>query len=82
MKDKESNPDLESNLENTDGRLIIDADTTPIVTTTTIQPEEPIYMEEGKPKEPHLSRGRQKVGIVDNTTPTTIQHRVGSPGMR
>jgi hypothetical protein len=29
-------------------------------------------------KEPHLSRGHQIVGIVDNTTPETIQHRVAS----
>jgi hypothetical protein len=31
-------------------------------------------------RKPHLSRGRQTVGIVDNTTPATIQHRVASQG--
>jgi hypothetical protein len=37
IKAKEPNPDS----ENTDRRLIIDADPTSIVATTTIQPEEP-----------------------------------------
>jgi hypothetical protein len=27
------------------------------------------------PEEPHLNRGHQTIGIVNNTTPTTIQHR-------
>jgi hypothetical protein len=103
IKDKESNPDSESDYENTGKRQIIDADPTAIVATTTIQPEEPTDPEEGerlfhsqmwvkgtplhfivdrKPEEPHLSRGRQTVGIVDNTTPATIQHRVASPRTR
>jgi hypothetical protein len=104
IKEKESNPDSESDSENNGRRQIIDADPTATVTTTTIQPEEPTDPEEGehlfhsqmwvkgtplhfivdsrKPEEPHLSRGHQTVGIVDNTTPATIQHRVASPGMR
>jgi hypothetical protein len=28
-----------------------------------------------KPEKPHLSKGHQAVGIVENTTPVTIQHR-------
>jgi hypothetical protein len=80
IKDKEPNPDSKSDYENTGKRQIIDADPTAIVMTATIQPEEPTDPEEGE--EPHLNRGRQTIGIVDNTTPTTIQHRVASPGMR
>jgi hypothetical protein len=41
IKDKEANPDSESDYENTDKRHIIDTDPTAIVTTTTIQLEEP-----------------------------------------
>jgi hypothetical protein len=41
IKDKESNLDSESDSENTSRRQIIDAKPTVIVTTTTIQPEEP-----------------------------------------
>jgi hypothetical protein len=48
IKDKESNPDLESDSENTGKRQIIDVDPTAIVTTTTIQPEEPTDPEEGE----------------------------------
>jgi hypothetical protein len=48
IKDKESNPDSESDSENTGRRQIIDADPTAIVTTTTIQPEEPTDPEEGE----------------------------------
>jgi hypothetical protein len=47
-KDMESNPDLESNSENTGKRQIIDADPTAIVTTAAIQPEEPTDPEEGE----------------------------------
>jgi hypothetical protein len=47
IKDKELNPDSESDSENTDRRQIIDADPTVIVTTTTIQLEEPTDPEEG-----------------------------------
>jgi hypothetical protein len=39
-------------------------------------------LDSGSPEEPHLNKGRQVVGIIDNTTPATIQHRVASPGMR
>jgi hypothetical protein len=48
IKDKESNPDSESNSENTGKRQIIDADPTSIVVTTTIQLEEPTNHEEGE----------------------------------
>jgi hypothetical protein len=48
IKDKEPNPDSESNYENTGKRQIIDADPTAIVMTTTIQPEEPTDPEEGE----------------------------------
>jgi hypothetical protein len=48
VKDKESNPDSESDLENIENRKIIDVDPTAIVTTTTIQPEEPVDPEEGE----------------------------------
>jgi hypothetical protein len=48
IKDKEPNPDLESDSENTGRRHIINADPTAIVTTTTIQPEEPTDPEEGE----------------------------------
>jgi hypothetical protein len=41
IKDKESNPDSESDSENTGKRQIIDADPTAIVATATIQLEEP-----------------------------------------
>jgi hypothetical protein len=42
IKDKEPNPDSESNSENTGKGWIIDTDPTAIVATATIQPEEPI----------------------------------------
>jgi uncharacterized protein YaaR (DUF327 family) len=48
IKDKESNPDSEFDSENTGRRHIIDADPTAIVTTATIQPEEPTDPEEGE----------------------------------
>jgi hypothetical protein len=48
IKDKEPNPDSESNSENNGKGQIIDADPTAIVTTATIQPEEPIDLEEGE----------------------------------
>jgi hypothetical protein len=48
IKDKELNPDLESDSENTGKRQIIDADPTAIFMTTTIQLEEPIDPEEGE----------------------------------
>jgi hypothetical protein len=48
IKDKELNPDSESDFENTGKRQIIDADPTAIVTTATIQPEEPTDPEEGE----------------------------------
>jgi hypothetical protein len=48
IKDKEPNIDLESNLENTGRRQIIDADPIAIVTTTTIQPKETTNIEEGE----------------------------------
>jgi hypothetical protein len=48
IKDKEPNLDLESDSENTGKRQIIDPDPTTIVTTATIQPEEPIDPEEGE----------------------------------
>jgi hypothetical protein len=44
----ESNLNSESNIENYENRNIINTDPTPIVMTTTIQPEEPIYPEEGE----------------------------------
>jgi hypothetical protein len=48
IKDKESNPDLESDFENNGKGQIIDSDPTAIVMTTTIQPEEPTDPEEGE----------------------------------
>jgi hypothetical protein len=48
IKDKEMNPDSESDSENTGKRQIIDADPTAIVATATIQPEEPTDPEEGE----------------------------------
>jgi hypothetical protein len=48
IKDKEPNPDLESDYENNGKGQIIDADPTAIVATTTIQLEEPIDLEEGE----------------------------------
>jgi hypothetical protein len=48
IKDKEPNPDSESDSENTGKRQIIDADPTAIVVTATIQPEEPTDPEEGE----------------------------------
>jgi hypothetical protein len=48
IKDKEPNPDSESDSENTGKGQIIDADPTAIVATTTIQPEEPTDPEEGE----------------------------------
>jgi hypothetical protein len=46
IKDKEPNPDSESDSENIDRRQIIDANPTPIVTIVAIQPEETIDPEE------------------------------------
>jgi hypothetical protein len=48
IKDKEPNPDSESDFENTGKRQIIDVDPTAIVATTTIQPEETTDLEEGE----------------------------------
>jgi hypothetical protein len=48
IKDKESNPDSESNSENTGKGQIIEADPTAIFATATIQPEEPTETEEGE----------------------------------
>jgi hypothetical protein len=48
IKDKDLNPDSESDSENTGKRQIIDTDPTAIVVTTTIQPEEPTDPEEGE----------------------------------
>jgi hypothetical protein len=48
IKDKEPNPDSESDSENTNKRQIIDADPTAIVATAAIQPEEPTDPEEGE----------------------------------
>jgi hypothetical protein len=48
IKDKELNPDSESDFENTGKRQIIDADPTAIVAITTIQQEEPTDLEEGE----------------------------------
>jgi hypothetical protein len=48
IKDKEPNPDSESDYENTGKGQIIDADPTAIVMTATIQPEEPTNPEEGE----------------------------------
>jgi hypothetical protein len=48
IKDKESNPDSESDSENTGKRQIIDIDPTAIVVTATIQPEEPTDPKEGE----------------------------------
>jgi hypothetical protein len=48
IKDKEPNPDSEYDYENIGKRQIIDTDPTAIVATTTIQPKEPIDLEEGE----------------------------------
>jgi hypothetical protein len=47
IKDKESNPNSESDYENTGKIQIIDANSTAIVTTVKIQPEEPTDPKEG-----------------------------------
>jgi hypothetical protein len=48
IKDKELNPDSESDSENTGKGQNIDIDPTAIVVTATIQPEEPTDPEEGE----------------------------------
>jgi hypothetical protein len=48
IKDKESKPDSDYDLENNEKREIIDAYPTAIVMTTTIQPKEPADPEEGE----------------------------------
>jgi hypothetical protein len=48
IKDKEPNPNSESDFENTGKGQIIDADPTAIVVITVIQPEEPTDPEEGE----------------------------------
>jgi hypothetical protein len=48
FKDTKPNPDSKSNPENIENRQIIDAYPTVFVTTTTIQLEEPIDLEEGE----------------------------------
>jgi hypothetical protein len=48
VKDKERNPDSESDSENTGKGQIIDTDPTAIIMTTKIQPEEPTDPEEGE----------------------------------
>jgi hypothetical protein len=48
IKDKEPNPNSESNPENTGKGQIIDADPTAIVLTATIQPEETTDPKEGE----------------------------------
>jgi hypothetical protein len=48
LKEKESNPDSESDSKNNKRKQIIDAEPTATITTTTIQPEEPEDPEEGE----------------------------------
>jgi hypothetical protein len=48
IKDKEPNPDSESDSENTCKGQIIDGGPTTIVTTATIQPKEPTETEDGE----------------------------------
>jgi hypothetical protein len=48
IKDKEPNPDSESDYENTGKGQIIDIDPTAIVAITSIQPEEPTDPKEGE----------------------------------
>jgi hypothetical protein len=48
IKDKEPNPNSESNSKNVDRRQIIDTDPISIVVTIAIQPEEPTDPEEGE----------------------------------
>jgi hypothetical protein len=48
IKDKEMNPDSNSDYEKNGKGQIIDADPTSIVATATIQPEEPTDIEEGE----------------------------------
>jgi hypothetical protein len=48
IKDKKPNPDSKFDFENTSKIHIIDIDTIAIVATTTIQPVEPIDLEEGE----------------------------------
>jgi hypothetical protein len=47
IKDKELNPDSESDSENNGKSQIIDADPTAIVATTAIKPEEPQILKRG-----------------------------------
>ena len=49
IKDKEMNPDSKYDSENIGKRQIIDANPIAIVTTTSIQPEEPTDPEKGSP---------------------------------
>jgi hypothetical protein len=57
IKDKELNLDSESDSKNTGKGQIIDTNPTAIVTTTTIQPEEPTDPEEGE----HLFHSQMRV---------------------
>jgi hypothetical protein len=77
IKDKEPNPDSESESKNTGKGQIIDANPTAIVTTTTIQPEEPTDPEEGE----HLFHSQMWVNwtplhfIVDSRTHKNLTSR-------
>jgi hypothetical protein len=55
VKDKESNPDLESDPKNIENRQIIDTNPIATVATTTIQPEEQVDPEEGSASSIHRS---------------------------
>jgi hypothetical protein len=68
IKDKEPNPDSESDYENNGKRQIIDADPTAIVATALIQPEEPTDHEEGeRPFHSHMwVKGTLSHFIVDS----------------
>jgi hypothetical protein len=48
VKDKDPNPDSESNPKNIEKRRIINVDPTTAITIAIIQPEEPIDPEEGE----------------------------------
>jgi hypothetical protein len=67
IKDKELNPDSESDYENNGKGQIIDADPTAIVATATIQPKEPTDPEEGE----HLFHSQMWVLTGETVHPST-----------
>ena len=96
MKSLELDPDSDSNSEMDKGKQIIDVEPSATVATTQIQLEDPEELEEGEflfhsqtwvngvPLHFIVDNGIQKnlilAEVIDNATPTTIQHRVAQLG--